>query len=86
MTFVRLYAEQEAIVEVELPPDAPIEDLTEAALAALDRTGGAEWETILTETSASNEPIAYQLDLAEQWEREHARTLLRTAQQNGHRS
>lgn len=43
---VTLYCEQQATVECDLPHDATPEQLQAAALAALDASGGVEWQTL----------------------------------------
>lgn len=42
---VVLHCEQTATLVVTAPEDATEQDLTQRALALLDESGGAEWET-----------------------------------------
>lgn len=56
MTYVRLYIEQELVVEIDLPISASTAELREAALVKLDE-GEADWETVGNEESFSAEPI-----------------------------
>lgn len=48
MTWVRITSEMEAVVDIgdAAPPNASEEALREAALAVLDASGGAEWESV----------------------------------------
>lgn len=53
MTYVSLMIEQEAVIAVPgLDPDASPEVVRAAALAVLDESGGAEWETRYAEQYA----------------------------------
>lgn len=62
MAFVRLTCEAEAVVEVDLPLDAGLDALREAAMIKLVESGGVEWETVSANAEASEEPILYSFE------------------------
>lgn len=54
-TVVTLHTEQEATLTVDAPEGSSKDELTRLALLELDRSGGAEWQTVLAWTETQDE-------------------------------